>query len=103
MSFSSNSINAFQPLSAPEFIGDGSQLTGLPPYEDAYAERNNKTWVSISDSAGIPDAPVDGLMYGRQDGEWGPVASAGDYYTKPETNTLLDAKADKSTTYTKDS
>ena len=40
-------------------------------------------------------------MYGRQDGEWGAVADAGDIYTKTETNTLLDEKADKATTYTK--
>ena len=40
-------------------------------------------------------------MYGRKDGEWDAVADAADIYTKTETNTLLDEKADKSTTYTK--
>ena len=40
-------------------------------------------------------------MYGRKDGEWDVVADADDVYTKTETNTLLDDKADKATTYTK--
>ena len=64
-----------------------------PTDGETYA-RNNATWVSISDSSGIPDAPVDGVMYGRQDGEWDAVADAADIYTKTETNTLLDEKAD---------
>jgi hypothetical protein len=108
LAVSSNSINAFQPLTAPEFIGDGSKLTGLPesgvpeaPEDGETYARNNATWVSISDTSGIPDAPVDGLQYGRQDGEWTQVDAGGDAYTKAETNTLLDEKADKSTTYTK--
>ena len=98
-------------INAKKFSGDGGGITNInaetnnlapeaPTDGETYA-RNNKTWVSISESAGIPDAPVDGLMYGRQDGEWNPVADAGDVYTKTETNTLLDAKADKATTYTK--
>ena len=71
-----DSVYSFQPLTAPEFIGDGSKLTGLPesgvpeaPEDGETYARNNATWVSISDSSGIPDAPVDGLMYGRKDGE----------------------------------
>ena len=111
LALSSISINAFQPLTAPEFIGDGAKITNIdaelnnlapeaPTDGDTYA-RNNKTWVSIAGSSGIPDAPVDGLMYGRKNGEWDTVADAGDIYTKTETNTLLDEKADKSTTYTK--
>ena len=76
------------------------KVSEAPLDGETYA-RNNETWVSISDTSGIPDAPVDGLMYGRQDGEWGIVADASDIYTKTETNTLLDEKADKSTTYTK--
>ena len=98
-------------VNANALVGKGSGITEInaeannlvpeAPEDDETYARNNKTWVSISESAGIPDAPVDGLMYGRKDGEWDTVADAGDYYTKPETNTLLDAKADKSTTYTK--
>ena len=76
------------------------KVSEAPEDGETYA-RNNKTWVSISDSSGIPDAPVDGLQYGRQDGEWTKVESGTDGYTKAETNTLLDEKADKSTTYTK--
>ena len=98
-------------VTANTFVGKGSGITNInaetnnlapeaPTDGETYA-RNNKTWVSIAGSSGIPDAPVDGVMYGRQDGEWNPVADAGDVYTKTETNTLLDAKADKATTYTK--
>ena len=76
------------------------KVNDAPTDGETYA-RNNETWVSISDSSGIPDAPVDGAMYGRKDGEWDTVADAGDVYTKTETNTLLDDKADKTTTYTK--
>jgi len=98
-------------VNAKKFSGDGGGITNIdaetnnlapeaPTDGETYA-RNNKTWVSISDTAGIPDAPVDGLMYGRKDGEWGNVADATNIYTKTETNILLDAKADKSNTYTK--
>mgnify|MGYP000344735846 CR=1 FL=1 len=98
-------------INAKKFSGDGGGITDIdadannlapeaPTDGETYA-RNNKTWVSISDTAGIPDAPVDGLMYGRKDGEWGNVADAENIYTKTETNILLDNKADKSNTYTK--
>ena len=60
-----------------------SKAPEAPVDGETYA-RNNKTWVSITDTAGIPDAPVDGLMYGRKDGEWDTVADAGDFYTKGE-------------------
>ena len=46
---------------------------------------------------GVPDAPVDGKKYGRKDARWEEI----DAYTKDETDTLLEEKADKSTTYTK--
>ena len=75
--------NMYYPTSnvtANNFVGKGNGITEInaeannlapeaPTDGETYA-RNNKTWVSISDTAGIPDAPVDGLMYGRQDGEW---------------------------------
>jgi len=79
------------------------KIDDAPSDNETYA-RNNKTWVSISESAGIPDAPVDGLQYGRQDGEWTEVTGGGtptDVYTKEQTDDLLDEKADKDTTYTK--
>ena len=69
--------NIYYPTSnvtANNFVGKGNGITGInadannlapeaPVDGETYA-RNNKTWVSISDTAGIPDAPVDGLMYG---------------------------------------
>ena len=98
-------------INAKKFSGDGGGITNInadannlvpeAPTDNLTYARNNKTWVNISDSSGIPDAPVDGLQYGRQDGEWTEVESGTDGYTKAETNTLLDEKADKSTTYTK--
>ena len=54
MSFSSNSINAFQPLSAPEFIGNGAKITNID------AELNNLT----------PEAPLDGETYARNNATW---------------------------------
>ena len=94
-----DSVYSFQPLTAPEFIGDGSKLTGLPesgvpeaPEDGETYARNNATWVSISDSSGIPDAPVDGAMYGRRNGEWDTVADAGDIYTKAEIDAQQNAQ-----------
>ena len=96
LALSSIGINAFQPFTAPSFIGDGSQLTGLPPsgipeapIDNLTYARNNATWVNISDTSGIPDAPVTGLQYGRQDGEWTPTVDA---YTKAESNATTDAQ-----------
>ena len=58
-----DSIHAFEDVTAPFFIGDGSKLT------------------NIAGTGGIPDAPVDGKQYGRQDGDWTPTVDA---YTKAE-------------------
>ena len=77
-----------------------TKISDAPTDGETYA-RNNQSWVSISDTSGVPDAPVDGQMYGRQDGEWEVIDDTVDAYTKAETNTLLDDKADKSDTYTK--
>ena len=99
-----DSVYSFQPVTAPSFIGDGSQLTGLPPSGvpeapengETYA-RNNATWVSISDSAGIPEAPDDGLQYGRQNEEWTEVVTGGDTYTKAEIDAQQNAQDTKIT------
>ena len=58
MAFSSIGINAFQDITAPYFIGDGSRLT------------------NVAGSGGIPEAPETGLQYGRQDGNWTPTVDA---------------------------
>ena len=73
------------------------KLNEAPEDGETYA-RNNKTWVSISDTSGIPDAPIDGLQYGRKDGAWTPTVDA---YTKTQTDTLLDNKANVGDSYTK--
>jgi hypothetical protein len=89
-------------VTANAFVGKGSGITNInaetnnlapeaPTDGETYA-RNNKTWVSISDSAGIPDAPVDGLQYGRQDGEWTEVESGTDGYTKAEIDAQQNAQ-----------
>ena len=75
-----DSIHAFEDVTAPFFIGDGSKLT------------------NIAGTGGIPDAPVDGKQYGRQDGDWTPTVDA---YTKTQTDTLLDNKANVGDSYTK--
>jgi hypothetical protein len=89
-------------VTANTFVGKGSGITNInaetnnlapeaPNDGETYA-RNNKTWVSISDSAGIPDAPVDGLQYGRQDGEWTEVESGTNGYTKAEIDAQQNAQ-----------
>ena len=93
-------------VTANNFVGKGMGITNInadannlapeaPTDGETYA-RNNKTWVSISESAGIPDAPVDGLQYGRQDGEWTEVESS-DGYTKAEIDAQQDAQDTKIT------
>ena len=90
-------VNAQQQTQDTEIA---TKISDAPTDGETYA-RNNQSWVSISDTSGVPDAPVDGQMYGRQDGEWEVIDDTVDAYTKAETNTLLDDKADKSDTYTK--
>ena len=96
--------NIYYPTSnvtANNFVGKGNGITNInadanslapeaPTDGETYA-RNNKTWVSITDTAGIPDAPVDGLQYGRQDGEWTEVEST-DAYTKSESDVIDNAQ-----------
>ena len=40
--------------------------------------RGDKTWAALP-SAGIPDAPSDGITYGRNNGAWSPIIDAGTF------------------------
>lgn len=82
-----------------EIGGDGSQT-----FDSAYSiQLAILEEVQGGGGGGIPDAPRDGKLYGRKDGDWSEVAGGdlSNYYTKDETDGLLEDKADKDSTYTK--
>jgi hypothetical protein len=60
-------------------VGGGSSGGGVPeaPLDGKTYGRNNAIWKPVEASGGIPEAPTDNKLYGRKNALWAPVEASG--------------------------
>lgn len=86
------SDNVFPKLLFSEGAAHGTPAAGeIAVYaktdKKLYAKDDTGSEVEIGDGSGIPDAPIDGNLYGRKDGDWEQVSAGGGDVSGPASST----------------
>ena len=70
-------LSAYAPLDSPAFVGNPT--APMRPAGDSNAGLATTGWVQREIAPFLTDAPLDGNIYGRRDGEWIEAATPGEY------------------------